>query len=505
MARSMSFRAKIVQAAFLDVEGAFDKVYHLGLLEKLQQINISDTALTFFRNYLSERRIVTVIEGTTSDEAVLHSGVPQGSSLGPLLFILYINDIASGVTSIPYVYADDTTLLAIGESTHETSAMLNKDLNTISFWASKWKTKFNPSKSTNMIFSKSVLNNSEPVYMDGILLDRVSCHKHLGVFLTSDLNWEFHVKEIIRKANYKLSYMWSVKGLSRQTLDTLYKLHIRSIIDYCFQVFGPGLTTEQIKKLDQLQYRAAIIVTGALKSSSREKLLADLGWETNLARLEYLSICHFQKIYTFQTRNLIRELLPPLLDPKHQRNRKFQRYMAESGDFKKSFFPFVIEKWEKLDTKIKILSDMTEFKRNLSNIYKPEKVKHYKVGTKIKNSMHTQLRVGRTYLNHHLFEIGLSPTPKCLCGAPQEDTEHFLMSCFLFSDQRKTLFGKLDNILAKKTDKYSKKFLFETLLYGIEINNIDYFFLNKQISYCVQTFLFQTRRLLRESPFQLKI
>ena len=176
-----------------------------------------------------------------------------------------------------------------------------------------------------------------------------------------------------------------------------------------------------------------------------------------------------------------------------------------SGDFKKSFFPFVIEKWEKLDTKIKILSDMTEFKRNLSNIYKPEKVKHYKVGTKIKNSMHTQLRVGRTYLNHHLFEIGLSPTPKCLCGAPQEDTEHFLMSCFLFSDQRKTLFGKLDNILAKKTDKYSKKFLFETLLYGIEINNIDYFFLNKQISYCVQTFLFQTRRLLRESPFQLKI
>ena len=356
-----------------------------------------------------------------------------------------------------------------------------------------------------MIFSKSVLNNSEPVYMDGILLDRVSCHKHLGVFLTSDLNWEFHVKEIIRKANYKLSYMWSVKGLSRQTLDTLYKLHIRSIIDYCFQVFGPGLTTEQIKKLDQLQYRAAVIVTGALKSTSREKLLADLGWETNLARLEYLSICHFQKIYTFQTRNLIRELLPPLLDPKHQRNRKFQRYQAESGDFKKSFFPFVIEKWEKLDTKIKILSDMTEFKRNLSNIYKPEKVKHYKVGTKIKNSLHTQLRVGRTYLNHHLFEIGLSPTPKCLCGAPQEDTEHFLMSCFLFSDQRKTLFGKLDNILAKKTDKYSKKFLFETLLYGIEINNIDYFFLNKQISYCVQTFLFQTRRLLRESPFQLKI
>ena len=68
---------------------------------------------------------------------------------------------------------------------------------------------------------------------------------------------------------------------------------------------------------------------------------------------------------------------------------------------------------------------MTEFKRELSNLYKPKKVKHYKVGAKIKNSLHTQLRVGRTYLNQHLFEIGLSPTPKCLCGAPQEDTEHF--------------------------------------------------------------------------------
>ena len=127
----MSFRAKIVQAAFLDVEGAFDKVYHLGLLEKLQQINISDTALTFFRNYLSEKRIVTVIEGTFSDEAVLQSGVPQGSSIGPLLFILYLNDIASGVTSIPYVYADDTTILAIGDSTHETSTMFKMNLRNI--------------------------------------------------------------------------------------------------------------------------------------------------------------------------------------------------------------------------------------------------------------------------------------------------------------------------------------------------------------------------------------
>jgi hypothetical protein len=244
---------KVAQACFLDVSSAFDAVWHNGLLCKLESINVSGTTLRLLKSYLSERKATTVIEGVKSDELPLLAGVPQGSRLGPLLFILYINDIVEGLECLPLIYADDTTLIAFGDSTHDTTSMLNRDLEKITNWASKWKTKFNADKSIDMIFSKALLNNSPPIHMEGTLIDRVSTHKHLGVILTGNLDWEPHLKKITKNVNCKLSILWKIKQLSRQTIDVMYKLHVRSTIDYCIQVFGPCLTKQQILRLDTLQ------------------------------------------------------------------------------------------------------------------------------------------------------------------------------------------------------------------------------------------------------------
>ena len=133
--------------------------------------------------------------------------MPQGSRLGPLLFIIFINDIINDLESEILVFADDTTLLTSGNDPAQTSAILNRDLDKISEWANKWQVTFNAKKSKDMIFSRKVLNNSPPLEFNGICIERVNKHRHLGVFLTPDLDWSIQIHDSCLKANKKLSVL----------------------------------------------------------------------------------------------------------------------------------------------------------------------------------------------------------------------------------------------------------------------------------------------------------
>ena len=185
--RSNWGQKNIVQGAFLDISAAFDKVWHKGLLSKLCQVGICGSFIELFTSYLMNRKQCVVIEGVKSNLVEIKAGVPQGSRLGPLLFILFINDIVEDLESEILVFADDTTLLATGIDPTETSKILNRDLEKISSWANKWQVTFNPKKSKDMIFTNKALNNSPPLEFNNICIDRVNKHKHLGVFFTSDL------------------------------------------------------------------------------------------------------------------------------------------------------------------------------------------------------------------------------------------------------------------------------------------------------------------------------
>ena len=136
---------------------------------------------------------------------------------------------------------------------------------------------------------------SHPVIMGLHFIERVHLHKHLGVFLTSDLSWDKQIANITKKVNLKLSILWQVKGLSRHCLDVLCKLHVRSSIDYAITAFGPCLNLMQIKKLDTLLYRAAKIVTGAQKFTSKHNLCCELGWENTSKRIEFLCLTQFHR------------------------------------------------------------------------------------------------------------------------------------------------------------------------------------------------------------------
>ena len=135
-----------------------------------------------------------------------------------------------------------------------------------------------------MIFSKSYLI-SQPLILGLQIIERVHLHKHLGIYIQSNLSWEKQVTSIVKKENLKLSIINSVKGLSRQCLDVLYKLHVRSSIDYGILVFGPSLNQTQLKTLDNLNYRAAKLVVGAQKYTSCDKIMRELAWEDTSTRL----------------------------------------------------------------------------------------------------------------------------------------------------------------------------------------------------------------------------
>ena len=126
---------KITHGLFLDISNAFDKVWHKGLLAKLEQIGISQAVLSLFNSYLSNRKQCVVVDGVKSPFVNINAGVPQGSRLGPLLFIIYINDIVDNLESDILIFADDCSLLASGLDPAETAEQLNRDLIKISAWA----------------------------------------------------------------------------------------------------------------------------------------------------------------------------------------------------------------------------------------------------------------------------------------------------------------------------------------------------------------------------------
>ena len=400
------------------------------------------------------------------------------------------------------IFADDTTLLASGIDPAETSAQPNRDLTKISAWAQTWKVTFNAKKSKDMIFSNQCLNNSPPLFFNGVTVDRVNKHKHLGVIFQSNLDWSSQIHETCIKANGKLSVLRSVKMLRRKTLDLLYKVTVRSVVDYALPIYGNNLKQTELSRLEQLQYRAAKVVTGALHFTSRDKLNTELGWETIKKRIEYLGLSIFHKIHIHETRPLIRQCLSKLdFDRQHYLRSKggYTPYPNFGNKFLNSFFPYISKIWNNLPLTTQSMN-LLDFKSKLKSDLKPEKIKHYSTGPKESNSLLTRLRTDRTNLNLHRFTIGQTDDPSCMCHANQESSEHFMLDCFLFTAERQTLFAQVEQLIPRFPN-LNKRDKFKILISGLN-NDPDYYQTNKKLSLAVQSFILKTKRFseLYESP-----
>ena len=425
----------------------------------------------------------------------IKAGVPQGSRLGPLLFIIYINDIVEGIESDILIFADDCSLLASGKDPTETVEQINRDLERISSWASTWKVTFNSKKSKDMIFSNKMLNNSPPLLFNNNVIDRVNAHRHLGVYLTSNLDWSMQINDVCLRANRKLSVLKSIRYLKRNTLDMLYKITVRSVIDYALPIYANNLKLTDLARLDRLQYKAGKLVCGALHYTNREKLNNELGWENFQTRIKFLGLSLFQKIHRHETRPLIRNCMSSIDYEKKYLTRSkvgYTPYPYFGEKFKNSFFPYMTNLWNKLNVCTQAMQ-LSDFKEQIKMELKPRRHKHFSKGSKIGNKLLTRIRLDRSDLNSHKFTIGHSESAECSCHAKNETSLHYLTECFLYTGERQTLYNLVEHYLPQFSNKTKHK-QYDILVMGINTDQPEFNSTNTAITIAVQKFILSTKR-----------
>ena len=328
--------------------------------------------------------------------------------------------------------------------------------------------------------------------MNGSFVERVHEHKHLGIYLSSSLCWSRQVHETCLRANRKLAVLRSVRYLKRSTLDLLYKVCVRSTVEYGLVLYWHSLKQTEAARIRQIQYRGARIVTGALPFSSQAKLESDIAWESTDNRAKFLGLTIFHKIHLGLTRPLIRTCMPSINTNNTRGAGCYVVPRNYSRNYKNSFFPLFSSFWSKLNKTIRNERDIYIFKEQLKLLFKPKRHKHFNYGNKLANTLLCRLRVGRSFLKSHGFQINLSHDDKCWCGE-EDKTENFLLSCFLFQKERNEMLTKVQIIIPNFL-KLNKKTQCNILLYGINLDSIQPDPRNKFLTFAVQQYILKTNR-----------
>ena len=268
-----------VRSVFLDISKAFDKVWHEGFLYKLKSMGVSGELYSLLENYLSDRFQRVLLNGQASSWRQDLAGVPQGSILDPLLFLIYINDLLNELKSNAKLFADDTSLFAIVKDKSESANILNNDLSEISKWAYDWKMLFNtdPSKpAQEVVFSRKK-------------------KEQLGLIPDEKLNFKQHIDSALLKTNKGISVIKKLRySLPRKSLLTIYKAFLRPLIDYGDIIYYQPQIESFWDKIESVQYKA-LAITGAIQGTSHGKLCQELGLESLKSRRWYKRLsCMFK-------------------------------------------------------------------------------------------------------------------------------------------------------------------------------------------------------------------
>lgn len=276
---------KITGLISMDIKKAFDSINHQILMSKMKdQFGIHDNELIWFTSYLTDREQVCCVNDHISSRKPIKSGVPQGSILGPLMFLLYINDLPKYLKfTTPGLYADDTQIFASSDNYDELVDLLNSDLENISRWLSDNKLQHHATK-TKLMFIGSRYNiqnkiGDKSVMFKNVPLIRYRSFKCLGVELDEHLTWEVHVNAICKKVGAGIGLLKRTKPfVPNETLHTIYKALIQPYFDYCSPLWDNcGVLLRE--KLQRFQNRAARVLTGANYDINSSQLLERLNWK----------------------------------------------------------------------------------------------------------------------------------------------------------------------------------------------------------------------------------
>ena len=244
----------------LDIAGAFDRVWHRGLLEKLRIRGIHGNLLHLIENYLKDRTLRVVVGGHTSQQYPIGASVPQGSVLGPILWNIFIDDLLQQHPEVS-AYADDCTLATPynREDSEQVSRQISDKLKSIQEWGTLWQVNFAPDKTQAMVISRSpaaatAMRDKITMHIEAIpLQDHISI---LGVEIDEELRFQKHIRKVCQMASLKVSALRRMaKFLDNQGLMTLYKAQVRPHLEYAALAWMSSAPTH-LRKLDKIQRRA---------------------------------------------------------------------------------------------------------------------------------------------------------------------------------------------------------------------------------------------------------
>ena len=462
-----------VRGVFLDISKAFDRVWHEGLTYKLEKNGIEGKLLNLFNDFLRYRKQRVVLNGQVSDWKLVNAGVPQGSILGPLFFLLYINDIADDLQCDVKIFADDTSLFSTTYDPNDCATLLNNDLCTIQNWANQWKMSFNPDPSKQaqeVIFSHKINKpNHPPLTFNNNVIDSISHQKHLGVILDQKLNFQEHIEQILSKINRSLGLLRKFNSiLPRSSLLTIYKAFIRPHLDYGDIIFDQAFNNSFQSKMENIQYKACLAITGAIQGTSMVKLYSELGLESLQSRRWMRKLCFFYRVYNKQMPTYLTDVIPARNENYNLRNRMNVNLMRVNHNFfKNSFFPSTIIEWNKLDLEIRTSVNVASFRKKILKFIKPSANSIFGIHNPMGIKLMCRLRLGLSHLREHKFKHGFLDTidPMCSCGRGIENTAHFFLHCSLFDTKRTTLLNGITNINSDILNRIDSEIV-QLLLYG---------------------------------------
>ena len=254
--------------------------------------------------------------------------------------------------------------------------------------------------------------------------------------------------------------------LPRNSLLTIYKSFIRPLLDYADVIYDQPSNASFSKKIESVQYNAALAITGAIKGSSREKLYQELGLGYLYQRRWARRLCLLYKVFSTGQPSYIYDLLPPMRSSRRHVN-SFNTVSCKSEYFKNSFTPNVISEWNKLDPDIRSSTSYNLFRNTLLKFIRPAQRKTFNINDSVGVKLLTRLRLGFSHLRDHKFRHGFRDivNPLCPCSIETDTTAHYFLRCHFYNANRSALMNKLNEIDSSFSTLNENKFI-DLILYG---------------------------------------
>jgi hypothetical protein len=356
----------------MDFSKAFDKVAHNGLLLKLDRVGIQGKTRTWIKTFLSHRRQQVVVEGKSSPPESVTSGVPQGSVLGPILFLVYINDLPTSVKSEMRLFADDTIIYRQIKTQDDCDA-LQRDLKSLESWERDWQMEFHPGKCQVLRITRKRKPIVQGYTLHGQELAVVPSAKYLGVTLSHDLRWNTHIQDTTAKANKTLGFVRRNLRVSSPTLkERAYVALVRPRTEYAATVWDPHTVTN-IKSIEMIQRRAARWVLSRFhNTSSVTDMLTQLHWRSLQQRRLDMRLCMWYKmVHGLVVLDPLQYTQRNLRNSRGPNPYRFLNLQTSKDTFRYSFVPRTVIAWNSLPASVATAPSLDAFKRRVANLAAP--------------------------------------------------------------------------------------------------------------------------------------